>query len=76
MTTPFLLYRNLFHGQCVHRKGASYLEISLESAPGDQRAEPPYRSVVENAFGLHMVDYNIPLDDLIDAVNLQAAAMH
>jgi hypothetical protein len=76
VTTPSLLYRNVFHGECVHRNGFSYLEISLQRAPGDQRAEPPYHSVVEPGFGLHLVDYNLPLDDLIDAVSQQAAAMH
>ncbi len=76
VTTPFLLYRNVFHGECVHSNGFSYLEISLQLASGDLRAEPPYHSVVEPGFGLHLVDYNIPLDDLIDAVSQQAAAMH
>lgn len=75
VTTPFVLYRNVFAGECVQRNGFSYLNISLQLMPGDQRAEPPYRSVVEPGFGLHLVDYNIPLDDLIDAVTLQAAAM-
>jgi hypothetical protein len=76
VTTPFLLYRDVFTGTCVHNNGFSYLEIALQLAPGDQRAEPPYRSVVEPGFGLHLVDYNLPLDDLIDAVARQAAAMH
>ena len=78
ITTPFLLYRNVFGGQCVYQNGFSYLQISLQLAPGDKRAEPPYRKrLVEGVgFGLHLVDYNLPLDDLIDAVTQQAAAMH
>lgn len=78
ITTPFLLYRNVFAGQCVYQNGLSYLQISLQLAPGDQRAEPPYRKrLVEGiGFGLHLVDFNLPLDDLIDAVAQQAAAMH
>jgi hypothetical protein len=76
VTTPFLLYRDVFSGACVQSNGFSYLEISLQLQPGDQRSDPPYRSVVEPGFGLHLVDYNIPLDDLIDAVTQQAAAMH
>ena len=75
VTTPFVLYRGVFDGECVQRNGFSFLEISLQLAPGDQRPEPPYHSVVEPGFGLHLVDYNIPLDDLIDAVAQQAAAM-
>ena len=78
ITTPFLLYRNVFVGQCVDQNGFSYLQISLQLAPGDERAEPPYRKRLVEAigFGLHLVDYNLPLDDLIDAVAQQAAAMH
>lgn len=77
ITTPFLLYRNVFAGECVYQNGFSYLEISLQLAPNDQRAEPPYhKQLVEGVgFGLHLVDYNLPLDDLIDAVAQQAAAM-
>jgi hypothetical protein len=76
VTTPYLLYRDVFDGECVRRNGFSYLNISLQLMPGDQRPEPPYHSVVEPGFGLHLVDYNLPLDDLIDAVTQQAAAMH
>jgi len=77
VTTPFLLYRRVFQGECVHENCFSYLQISLQLAPGDQRSEPPYRtSVVESlGFGLHLVDYNLELDDLIDVVTQQAAAM-
>ena len=46
-------------------------------APGDQRAEPPYRKrLVEGiGFGLHLVGYSLPLDDLIDAVTQQALTL-
>src|SRR5262249_10603023 len=77
ITTPFLLYRNVFRGDCVNENGFSYLRISLQLEPGGARSGPPYRtSVVESlGFGLHLVDYNIPLDDLIGAVARQAEAM-
>jgi hypothetical protein len=74
--TPFVLYRDLFRGRCVYEAGASYLEISLDRPAGDTRPLPVYRSPTLEAFGfgLHLVDFNIPLDDLIEAVALQAEA--
>jgi pimeloyl-ACP methyl ester carboxylesterase len=73
--TPFLVYRDVFRGECKRSAGASYLEISLEQPAGDQRVPPPYHSAaIESALGLHLVDYNLELDDLIETVRLQATA--
>jgi hypothetical protein len=74
--TPFVLYRDLFRGKCVYENGQSYLEVSIEPQPTDTRELPTYRNAVLESvgFGLHLVDYNIPLDDLIDVVALQASS--
>ena len=74
--TPFLLIRDILRGKCVRKDGRSYLEVSYEPEREDVRAMPNYRNpIVESlGFGLHLVDYNIALDDLIEAVRLQAAA--
>lgn len=73
--TPFVLYRDALQGRCVKRDGYSYLEISRVDDPADQRGELPYRSQRLEAagFGLHIVDYNLALEDLLKAVELQAA---
>jgi pimeloyl-ACP methyl ester carboxylesterase len=76
ITTPFVVYRDLFKGQCIKSGGYNYLEISLEQEPGDMRM-PNYRFTAGAeaiGFGLHIVDYNLELDDLIDAVAMQADA--
>jgi hypothetical protein len=77
VTTPFVIYRDLFKGECTLKDGYHYLQISAEPAAGDTRELPTYRNqLVEGiGFGLHLVDYNLPLDDLIETVRLQAAAM-
>ncbi len=77
VTTPFAVYPDMFRGECVKSGGYSYLEISVEQDANDQRAVPPYRSTLIEAvgFGLHVADFNFPLDDLIDAVERQANAM-
>lgn len=74
--TPFVIYRDAFRGACkTTTLGHSYLEISLETDADDKRPPPPYRNArTEAALGLHVMDYNLELDDLLEAVRLQAAA--
>ena len=75
-STPFAVFPDLFSGECVSKGGYHYFEVKLDPAAGDQRKTGPYRgSVAESiGFGLHVSDYNLFLDDLIDAVKLQADA--
>ncbi len=77
ITTPFALYRNVIQGQCVKNNGHSYLEISLTPNLEAGRPTPGYRSsLIEGiGMGLHLVDFNLPLEDLIEMVRQQAAAM-
>lgn len=74
ITTPFAVYRDLFKGQCVSRDGATYLELSIEPSGDTDMRTPPWRNTTVEGigFGLHLVDYHVPLEDLIDAVALQA----
>ena len=75
ITTPFVVYRDVFRGECKNENGFSWLEISLEFPADDPRPPPPYRStLIEKALGLHLMDYNLELDDLIEAVRLQIEA--
>jgi hypothetical protein len=75
ITTLFVLYRHVLSGTCKNVNGASYLEISDEQPAGDPRPPVPYHfAALEGALGLHLFDYNIELDDLMEAVKLQAAA--
>ncbi len=79
ITTAFLLYRDTFQGTCTKSDDGKYnqLVISQIVIPNDQRSLPPYQSVGAEGggFGLHLVDYQIPLYDLIDLVRQQADAM-
>lgn len=70
--TPYVVFREVLRGECKHKDGYSYLEISLHMDDDDKRPVPPYRKPgIEAALGLHLVDYSVELDDLIDAVQLQ-----
>jgi hypothetical protein len=74
--TTFVLYRDYFRGTCEHKNGAHYLSISEEPTEGDAR-RPQYRNPLLEAvgFGTHLVDYGLALEDLLDAVALQASNM-
>lgn len=73
--TPFVLYRDTFEGECVTREERTYLEYSL--LPDEERGVPPWRHSAVDAlgFGTHLVDFHIALEDLIEAVTRQAAAL-
>lgn len=75
LETPFAVYRDLFTGACVHRDGASYLELDVAPGENDTRMPPWRNTAVEGiGFGLHLVDFHVPLEDLLDAVQQQAQA--
>jgi hypothetical protein len=72
ITTPFVIYRDALRGQCKNANGFSYLEISTDMSAGDLRPPPPYHfPTIEGTLGLHLMDYNLELDDLIEIVRLQ-----
>jgi hypothetical protein len=76
-STAFVLYRDAFQGNCIVDQNAySYLQIKLLLDAGDPRPVPPYvlPSAVSIGFGLHTVDWHLPMRDLIDIVKAQATA--
>jgi hypothetical protein len=75
--TAFVLYRDAFQGNCIVDQNAySYLQIKLLVQPGDPRGTPPYRNLSAESigFGLHIVDWNLPMQDLLEVVKAQAQA--
>ncbi len=77
VTTPYVLYRDLFRGQCVNENGFSYHQLTVDPTDDDTRKIPGYRNLrlEGTGWGLHLVDYNPAVDDLIEAVTQQAAAL-
>ena len=73
--TAFVLYREPFKANASTTNGVSYLQITDLVKPGDPRGKPPYISTSAESlgFGLHLVDWNLPMQDLIDIVAQQAA---
>lgn len=73
--TPFFVYRNFYSARCAKSEnGTSYLEIGINPLPGDVRTNPipPEDVPLFSVAGLHMVDYNLALEDLIELVRIKS----
>ena len=66
MTEP-----GLYTGQCLSRGGATWLQVSAPITPGDTRQV--VRQRLGPTWGLHLVDVNITLGDLVDVARAEAA---
>jgi DUF3089 family protein len=77
--TPFVEFPSFYAGQCVKdATNHSYLEISVDPAPGDQRQNPiPFDNpILSPAFlGTHILDYGWAMGDLVGLVGTKAAQM-
>ena len=73
--TAFLLYKGVFTGKCTYDGVFSYLSVTLDEPANDPRGVPPYHTAAEAlGFGLHVVDWAMPMRDLIETVSKQATA--
>lgn len=79
IVTPFVLYADFFTGECViDAEGRSYLEVGARPETGDVRLNPvPFDHALfsPSLLGLHVLDYNFPLADLMRIVAIKAAAL-
>jgi hypothetical protein len=71
-STPWVTYPGLYTGHCESAGGANWLQVDTTNLPGDQR--PVVTEALGPAWGLHLVDVNIALGNLVDLVRRQAAA--
>ena len=76
--TPFVLYRDFFSGECTaDSDGHEFLAISVDAEPNDMRTNPvDFASALFNPgfLGLHVLDYDFAMQDLLDQVAAKAAA--
>lgn len=73
ITTRFISMPGLLSGECVSKGGYNYLEVTVHGDPSDARVDdiggdltPPW--------GLHLVDMQIEMDNLVALVRAQATA--
>ena len=69
---PWATYPELYTGECQNASGAHVLHVTPTPAPGDTR--PVVTESLGPTWGLHLVDVNIALGNLVDVVRSQAAA--
>ena len=65
--------------ECVHEADHVYLKATFNADPNDARIDDPGNDVMAQGkpdpnWGLHLVDANIAMGDLVDVVGKQAAA--
>ena len=79
IATPFVTVPGLISARCARNEYASYLEITVRGNPADPRADdiagdlgPPGKP--NTSWGLHLVDVNLTIGNLIDTVAQQAQA--
>jgi pimeloyl-ACP methyl ester carboxylesterase len=75
--TPFVSVPGLLTAQCVSNDKASYLEITVHGNPSDPRADDIPGDLgaagrVQASWGLHLIDVNVAMGNLVDIVAQQA----
>lgn len=78
VTTPFVNVPGMLTGECVNKNGFSYLEVTVHSNPDDNRIGDITGDVlnadgsVNSGWGLHVIDVNLAMGDLVTIVGRQA----
>jgi len=77
--TPFVSVPGLLTAQCVSNDKGSYLEVTVHGDPSDPRTDDISGDVVRDGqvqanWGLHLIDVNLAMGNLLDIVRQQANA--
>lgn len=77
--TPFVSVPGLLTAECVSNEKGSYLAITVHGNPADPRTDDIVGDVVVNGqvqadWGLHLIDVNLAIGNLIDIVGQQSKA--
>jgi hypothetical protein len=71
-TTPWLTYPGLYSAQCMSVGGATWLQVTPITTPGDTR--PLVTQQLGPVWGLHLLDVNMSLGNFVSLVATQAKA--
>ncbi len=79
VTTDFVRVPGLLSAECVSDDGANYLAVMVDADPADTRTGTIAGDVVVDGqrlddWGLHLIDMNLAMGDMIGLVERQAAA--
>jgi hypothetical protein len=73
ISTPFVTYPNLYSAHCAGGGGATWLQIDRIGGASDRR--PSVASVSSVTSGLHVLDVNISLGNLVNLVRSETAGL-
>jgi hypothetical protein len=76
VTTPFVKLPRLVEAQCVGRNGYHWLEATVHGDPADPRVDDigGEMNLPPDITGLHLLEYNLMLGDLVRLVRVQGEA--
>jgi hypothetical protein len=74
VTTAWTAYPDLYTGHCVSADGATWLQIDRANGASDRR--PSVAGLATDTWGLHLLDVNLALGNLVDLARSEAAAFH
>jgi hypothetical protein len=77
--TPWVSLPGLLTAQCSSNENATYLEVTVHGNPADPRVDDIFGDLITNNqvltdWGLHLIDVNLALGNLVDLVGRQSAA--
>ena len=73
VTTPYVTVPGLVRAGCVSEGGFTYLAVEVQADPADPRADD-IPGDLGAGWGLHLVDVNLVMGDIVELVGLQAQA--
>lgn len=71
-TTPWVTYPDLYSAQCMSVGGATWLQVTPVTTPGDSR--PLVTQQLGPTWGLHLLDVNMSLGNFVSLVAAQEKA--
>ncbi|MGH8238992.1 MAG: DUF3089 domain-containing protein [Steroidobacteraceae bacterium] len=79
VTTPFVSVPGLLTAECVSNEGGTYLAVHVNAGPNDPRTDDIVGDVVVNNqvqqdWGLHLIDANLAMGNLVELVREQTKA--
>jgi hypothetical protein len=77
--TPWVSVPGMLTARCTSNENATYLEVTVHSDPSGRRADDIVGDISTNGqvlanWGLHLVDVNLAMGNLVDTVGRQAQA--
>ena len=77
--TPWVSVPGLLTAQCVSNEKGSYLEVTVHANPADPRTDDIVGDIMTNgqvnaSWGLHLIDVNLSIGNLLDIVREQGKA--